>query len=592
MKKTRLVLVISLIMVLCGSILSSGVQSGFGAISVKDISFETDGGAVLAGQLLVPKNVNAENPAPAVVTTHGYLNSHGMQTNFSIEFARRGYVVFNIDMFGHGNSGTERPDYEAVIPAVKYLSGLDFVDSDNIGLEGHSKGGFASTIAAASLPQGSVKSVLAVGSGLAWPMMAGIEWGSDTPINYGTIFGKYDEFGWLFWPANEDMNANKSSMGTYSPIMMGAFGTDEPVVPMQWYGDAEGNNLRIMYSLDQTHTQNHLSSKSAAYAMNFMNATLDGGNTAGLADNDMIWFWKEIGTTTAMLGAFLFLFAFGTWLLGIGQNSTYMLQPAEGRATTKSARFWIMLIIGSAIPALTYYPFMGLGEGKMVNRVFPQSASSATAVWAGLNGLIALVLLLVMYFAVDKKQGAGTGEWGYRTSGKNILRQIMLGLCTALAGYALLCLTGFFFKTDFRFYVVGFMPLTLPKFQTMCTYLIFFIVYALCNSLALNASYRFSKGSYAKTAVFSVIANVAGMLVLLAIGYIGIYASGGMTPFGNMGWSLRVIQIISFTITLPMAGLLNTWFFKKTGTIYMGSTITALFLAFATVGNTCFDVVF
>jgi hypothetical protein len=41
-----------------------------------------------------------------------------------------------------------------------------------------------------------------------------------------------------------------------------------------------------------------------------------------------------------------------------------------------------------------------------------------------------------------------------------------------------------------------------------------------------------------------------------------------------------------------MAALLNTWFFKKTGSVYMGSTISALFLAFATVGNTCFQFLF
>ena len=145
-------MVIALLLVFCGSMLAGAVQTDFGNVKVSDLRIQTSQGAVLSGLLFVPNGVSAENPAPAVVTTEGYLNSREMQTSFSIEFARRGYVVFNIDMFGHGRSGTEATDIQAVIPAVQYLESLDYVDSTNIGVEGHSKGGLASTIAAVDLP--------------------------------------------------------------------------------------------------------------------------------------------------------------------------------------------------------------------------------------------------------------------------------------------------------------------------------------------------------------------------------------------------------------------------------------------------------
>jgi hypothetical protein len=107
----------------------------------------------------------------------------------------------------------------------------------------------------------------------------------------------------------------------------------------------------------------------------------------------------------------------------------------------------------------------------------------------------------------------------------------------------------------------------------------------------LNASYRFSDGNYLKTALFSVLANVGGMVVLLVIGYGGLYVLGYI-PYAGADWSLKLIQAICFLIFLPMAALLNTYFYKKTGSIYMGSTLTALFLTFATVGNTCFQFIF
>jgi uncharacterized protein YacL len=144
---------------------------------------------------------------------------------------------------------------------------------------------------------------------------------------------------------------------------------------------------------------------------------------------------------------------------------------------------------------------------------------------------------------------------------------------------------------DFRFWLVGLMPLTLPKFQALCAYLIFFLVYALINSVVLNATYRFSNGSYVKTALFSVLGNIGGMVVLLLFGY-GSLIFGGNFPFADTAWSLLFIVAIPFLVTLTLAALINTYFFKKTGAVYMGTVISALFLTFATVGNTAFQFLF
>ncbi|GHV53824.1 hypothetical protein AGMMS49579_13290 [Spirochaetia bacterium] len=592
MKKLPVLLIVSLCMIFAGSILANLIQSDFGKIKVQDLLIATDEGAALSGLLYLPPNATAKTPAPGIVTIEGYLNSREMQTNFSIEFARRGYVVFAIDMFGHGRSGTEAVDYLAAQSAVRYLRSLAYVDANNIAVEGHSKGGFAATMAAAALPPGYIKSVLAIGSGLNWPKLYKVDWDAGLPINYGTIFGAYDEFGWLFWPETQSAHKNVSAYANYSPVMMEAWGTTEPVTPFKWYGNKNSNTLRIMYQLKETHTQNHISSKAAEHAVNFMNETLQGGNPQGLADSNIIWFWKEAGTFISMIGAFLFLFSFGSFLLSIGKNSEYLSQPVPGRAVG-NGKLWIMLIVGAAIPAFSYFFLMNAGTKILpMSRLFPQEVSSQVSIWASVNGLISLGLLALLYQIFGKKEGAKPAEWGYKAPGKNILRQILLGIATALGAYLVLCFVNFIFKVDFRFHVVGLMPLTSTKFFTMLPYLLFFAIYALCNALALNASYRFAKRTYLKTALFSVLANTGGMAVLLIIGYGGLYTLGYIPFAGGTGWSLRLIQVICFIIMLPMAALLNTYFFKKTGSIYMGAVISALFLTFATVGNTCYQFLF
>src|ERR1700721_37721 len=81
------------------------------------------------------------------------MNARTPGAAFVIEPGRRGYVVLALDQTGHGYSdgpafanGFGGPD------GLAYLRSLAFVDKDNIGLEGHSMGGWTVLAAAAAMP--------------------------------------------------------------------------------------------------------------------------------------------------------------------------------------------------------------------------------------------------------------------------------------------------------------------------------------------------------------------------------------------------------------------------------------------------------
>jgi len=95
---------LSLALVFVGSLIAHLVQTDFGRVQVKDVRFVSSDGKILSALLFIPKGVSPEKPAPAVLTMHGYINSRETQSGFNIEFARRGYVVFAMDMAGHGYS--------------------------------------------------------------------------------------------------------------------------------------------------------------------------------------------------------------------------------------------------------------------------------------------------------------------------------------------------------------------------------------------------------------------------------------------------------------------------------------------------------
>ena len=149
-------LVVLLLVVVTSSLFATIVQNSFFSVNVDKISFETERGE-LSGYLFKPRDVDADNPAPAVVLTHGYLNNAEMQEIGAIELSRRGYVVLAFDMYDHGDSTWETPStfsfyVHAVYDAVQYMYDQDFVLKDAagngmIGVSGHSMGGFSSTYA-------------------------------------------------------------------------------------------------------------------------------------------------------------------------------------------------------------------------------------------------------------------------------------------------------------------------------------------------------------------------------------------------------------------------------------------------------------
>lgn len=140
---------------LLASIVSAVVKTDGGNTLIREVKISTRGGT-LSGVLYIPKDAlendgfgNYTSPRPAVILSHGYLNSNQMQDPNAIELSRRGFVVFAMDMYGHGNSdlanATDDPTGSGAVlgalDAYNYVRTLPYVDATRIGIAGHSMGG-------------------------------------------------------------------------------------------------------------------------------------------------------------------------------------------------------------------------------------------------------------------------------------------------------------------------------------------------------------------------------------------------------------------------------------------------------------------
>jgi dipeptidyl aminopeptidase/acylaminoacyl peptidase len=110
-------------------------------------------GYQIYGLLTIPIGEPPEGGFKAVVFNHGYIPPAAYRTTerytaYVDYLARSGFVVFKIDYRGHGQSEGEpsgtyfSPGYTLdAIAALKSLQTLDFVDSQGIGMWGHSMAG-------------------------------------------------------------------------------------------------------------------------------------------------------------------------------------------------------------------------------------------------------------------------------------------------------------------------------------------------------------------------------------------------------------------------------------------------------------------
>jgi pimeloyl-ACP methyl ester carboxylesterase len=231
--------ILGVVLILAGGLLAHFTQTS-GGIRIQDVRFTGAKGNTMSALLYIPPNATPQIPAPGILAVHGYINSRETQDGFAIEFARRGYVVLALDQTGHGYSdgpafanGFGGPD------GLAYLRSLEFVDKNNIGLEGHSMGGWAVLAAATAMPN-DYKSMVLEGSSTGKPYAA--EGTTSWPRNVALVFAQYEEFSNLMWGVERAFDVTKS------PKLWTMFGTQGAVEPGKIYGDIAQGNARVLYT--------------------------------------------------------------------------------------------------------------------------------------------------------------------------------------------------------------------------------------------------------------------------------------------------------------------------------------------------------
>ncbi len=562
MKKQRIRAAVLLAVFLLGAFLclmiAGRIQHGFGTVEITEGYIEADdrdGKEIgqIRYKLYKPAGVSETNKAPGILLLHGYQNDHETCAAYSIELARRGYVVLAIDEYGHGlttaglryrgyvnhkvtvnygedseEAGTFKttggpvryrimmnfsnlsffdPHYSADQDgnylldsscggciAYRILADYPFVDNTKLGLSGHSMGTWSSWSVAAAYSGTEIEPKATV-------LQCGELFTDDAydvqKYHFSNVLllqAKWDEFSYF-----RDYEKNVTDELLKSDLRTNFLGTDAGNA--KWdttFGDFSDGSARRMELLYTNHRLTTHNKKGLAAAIDWFDAAT--GHTSAIAPEKQIAMAKEWLVFAAMLFVIAAMIPWMNLLLTVPFfKKVIQPLPSPYKAKTKGP-WWKGAVITMLIAASTY-PFMTqLGHGllPLPENVFRMTVGNGFIAW-----YLLLILIMVVMTAVSRVRGKKKGtlqtwhDMGLAAAEKPdkislglCLRSAVLVLATVLLMYLCVVFSEAFFKLDLRFIWPFFKRFNGERLLQFMVYIPVFALFFILNNSKIMASAR------------------------------------------------------------------------------------------------------
>ncbi len=603
-------LTVALLLCLVSALGANFVQTNGGTVTVKDLRWETPSGKLMSALLFVPSNATAKTPAPGIVASHGWFNNREMQDMNFVEYARRGYVVMSIDMYGHGNSDVLytpeiAPTSVGFYDAVKLMAALPYVDKTKIGVTGHSNGAMAANYAIdldnkADKPL--IHAVLLVANNATYQDAAN---GNKYYNKYGSrdvgiVAAQYDEFFFRFKQADGSMSAPRDFIKQPAAQSFLNFGADpaaaglEVRVADKTYKQAVNgvDAIRTIFTPYEIHPWNTVSTSVLTYSVDFFQNTL--GAPTPISGDNQVWLWKELFNVLGMVGFAIFVLAFAKILLETSFFRT--LKAAEvvvaQPAPTGKAKiwFWVSLVLSAL---MSYFSYLYLPLPTLVNApgfrpaFFLQSPVFFVGCWAVVNGIWVAILCAIGYFFFGGKS-LSLKERGLAIGWMGLWKTILLSLAVVAGAFAIVFTVDFLWKVDFRLWVIPIKAFTPDKIGIILMFLPFFLVFYVLHSIAVNSFNYVAQGKAWVNVFVLALFTELGALVYVILQYTTFFSTGKsmtevMTPSISNIYGIWLFPILVY---FPLAVILDRKLFKVTRNPYLGGIIFALIMTVIACTNT------
>jgi pimeloyl-ACP methyl ester carboxylesterase len=547
---------------LSGVSLAAGTQMGFGTVNVTEVDFQAMDGSLIHSTLQRPTYATNADPLPGVVVIHGSLQNKEWLMAFGIELARRGFVVLTIDANGHGNSEAGSGSGAA---ALDYIAALDYVDSTQIGLIGHSMGG-----------------------GIAWSAI------EDSSVNVRALVlvGSGFSSSATYIPNTLLATGNFDSLSSYphNYTLLDPYFNVTGVVPNTTYGDFTNNTARRAIFPSTNHLFETIDPVIVSESIDWMKNSLKGGveGEHWVSSTSLIYSLWLVGGLMGLLGALLTVFPMIVILLDIPLFSDAKGTPSDEHADgTKSLLKYgtIYAIIGAG----TFFPFLLVGQIVSYVIPFPQYNGIPVMLWMIGSGLLSLLVLFLILKFRKRGQSDSTGltirELFRPGDGKPILiwlQTLILSLIIFAWLYVLTLIADIGFMIDLRCFLPGLHDLTVWQAMIVPLYFAVFLIYfviegAWLTGPMLQKSSRPGFNGEIIITVKAVFIKTIPYLLLIAFEFVGGYLAGAPLVPGIIGYSW--LFFYAFTPWFAICTVITMFAYRRTGNRWLGAMVNAFLCA-------------
>ncbi len=458
----------------------------------------------------------------------------------------------------------------------------------------------------------------------------------------GKLAAQFDEF---FFNADGNEGGTVKKKNFTGTLAGKAFLEQAEPLPDTWYDTADGGR-RIIYQPYEIHPWNHFSQTSTGRAIEFYTAAFApfSASLPQLDAGNQIWLWKELFELLALAG-FVLLFVPLVMLLQklpfLKLAGTEALQPTPSVSTAAhKTRGLILLAFAVMVPALIFpglmdkkldgtfmqafkwgsLAFCALGlvlvvlgflkktagkstvySGLLIllasgsiwyltsyptfaaGRSWPAPTVNQIVYWALMSGLLALLIMTLVFLLWRKKEGGSFADYGVKAKPVTVLAGLVTALVAVLIGYGLIFLIDALFLTDLRIWVFAFKTFEPSILLAALRYLPFFFVYYFLSAAAICVNTNTQKMQGIKGYLLAMALNCGG-IVLYLIGHYGLLFLTGTAMFPTQ--SLSSILLFGFVPTLIIAAIFTRALYKRTGSIWLPAFLNALLLTLMTLANT------
>ncbi|HOX32304.1 MAG TPA: CocE/NonD family hydrolase [Spirochaetales bacterium] len=578
------------------------IRTDWGRTAIKTVLVETREGYSLSADIYRPSSATAERPAPLVVLAHGGTTSKERMEHFAVELSRRGYVAISVDMYCHGFSEV-LPDSKwtssgrGMYDAVRFASGLSYVDKDRIALLGVSRGGKAvsESLVADNQEGRRVKAAFMIHADPIYKDAKGFidVYGARAA---GVIADKNDEF--FFSEKKDDTGVYVNDANKYAQILTSPrdyivnksaqsflnFGVDpaglearkgETVYSKPYEG---GTGTRVIYVTNEVHQGAEFSPRVMRISMDFIQANVPAPKPLGAADQTFLWNYAFsllgiVGLLLFLVGLVLYL-AEETKLFAAAKLSS----PELASASDAAGRlwFWGLQVLGLAGTILI---IKTLNQVKL-SAYWDSLFRNGNAVYYGLicllGGSLGIVLSLLWYAFYGKRHGFELKATGIFASGKAIGLSALAALTGVLAVYLVLFATGYFLGTDYYMIQWGFVVFGAHRIPGILIALPLFVVGFTLMSISVNCfnfTDVFGTSKLANNLIVSAFQALPTLAVILYV--FGSLILAGRNPMIG-GLRSAATALAPFPpITFAMVFIARA-IYQRTGNAYLGGFANGL----------------